>query len=91
MVDLKQLMFDKDINQTSLADILGVKQPTVSKLIKGIQEMQKYQYDGIPLYKAMEAVIRKVKMSDYMSAVETVSKLRVGLQKKKKGEERDEK
>ena len=61
------------------------------RMLELINDLQKYQYDGIPLYKAMEAVIRKVKMSDYMSAVETVSKLRAGLQKKKKGEERDEK
>lgn len=56
MVDLKQLMFDKDINQTSLADILGVKQPTVSKLIKGIQEMQKYQYDALVDYFGKETI-----------------------------------
>lgn len=50
MVDLKQLMFDRGINQTSLAEILGVTQPTVSKLIKGVQEFQKYQLDALEKY-----------------------------------------
>lgn len=50
MVNLKQLMFDRGINQTSLAEILGVTQPTVSKLIKGIQEIQKYQLDALEEY-----------------------------------------
>ena len=57
------------------------------RMLELINDLQKYQYDGIPLYKAMEAVIRKVKMSDYMSAVVTVSKLWVGLQKRMIGEE----
>ena len=50
MVNLKQLMFDRGINQTSLAEILGVTQPTVSKLIKGVQEFQKYQLDALEEY-----------------------------------------
>lgn len=50
MVNLKQLMFDRGINQTSLAEILGVTQPTVSKLIKGVQEFQKYQLDALEAY-----------------------------------------
>jgi phage repressor protein C with HTH and peptisase S24 domain len=50
MVDLKQLMFDRGINQTSLAEILGVTQPTVSKLIKGVQDFQKYQLDALEKY-----------------------------------------
>ena len=50
MVNLKQLMFDRGINQTSLAEILGVTQPTVSKLIKGVQEFQKYQLDALEKY-----------------------------------------
>lgn len=50
MIDLKQLMFDRGINQTSLAEILGVTQPTVSKLIKGAQEFQKYQLDALVEY-----------------------------------------
>lgn len=43
-------MFDRGINQTSLAEILGVTQPTVSKLIKGVQEFQKYQLDALEEY-----------------------------------------
>ena len=50
MVNLKQLMFDRGINQTSLAEILGVTQPTVSKLIKGVQDFQKYQLDALEEY-----------------------------------------
>ena len=50
MVNLKQLMFDRGINQTSLAEILGVTQPTVSKLIKGVQDFQKYQIDALVEY-----------------------------------------
>lgn len=61
------------------------------RMLELINELQKYQYNGIPLYKATETVIRKVKMSDYMSAVETVSKLKADLQKKKKGERKDDK
>jgi signal transduction histidine kinase/CheY-like chemotaxis protein len=61
------------------------------RMLELINELQKYQYNGIPLYKATETVIRKVKMSDYMSAVETVSKLKTDLQKKRKGERKDDK
>lgn len=43
-------MFDRGINQTSLAEILGVTQPTVSKLIKGVQDFQKYQLDALEEY-----------------------------------------
>lgn len=50
MVNLKKLMFDRGINQTSLAEILGVTQPTVSKLIKGVQDFQKYQLDALVEY-----------------------------------------
>lgn len=50
MVNLKQLMFDRGINQTSLAEILGVTQPTISKLIKGVQDFQKYQIDALVEY-----------------------------------------
>lgn len=60
------------------------------RMLYFINELQKYQYNGIPLYKATETVIRKVKMSDYMSAVETASKLKTDLQKKKKGEKKNE-
>lgn len=47
MVNLKQLMFDKDITQKQLADILGVSQPSVSKIIRGERSLQKYQYDAL--------------------------------------------
>lgn len=63
MVNLKQLMFDKEINQTSLAEILGVTQPTVSKLIKGVQEIQKYQLDALVEYFG-EEVIKAYSMPD---------------------------
>lgn len=60
-----------------------------TRMIELLTNLERYQYDGVPLYKAMESVIRKVKMSDYMSAVETVSRLRNNLQKKKKGGEQN--
>lgn len=56
MINLKQLMFDRGINQTSLAEILGVSQPTVSKLIKGVQDFQKYQLDALEKYFGEEVV-----------------------------------
>lgn len=49
-------MFDRGINQTSLAEILGVTQPTVSKLIKGTQDFQKYQLDALEEYFGEEVV-----------------------------------
>ena len=56
MINLKQLMFDRGINQTSLAEILGVSQPTVSKLIKGVQDFQKYQLDALEEYFGQDVV-----------------------------------
>ena len=56
MVNLRQLMFDKGINQTSMAEILGISQPTVSKLINGTQEFQRYQIDALEKYFGSEVI-----------------------------------
>lgn len=46
-----------------------------------LTELQKYQYCKTALQKPLETIVRKVKMSDYMSAVEKTVKLKEELEK----------
>ena len=41
-----------------------------------LQELQTYQYHGVSLQSSLEPVVRKIKMSDYMSAVEMLKKIK---------------
>ncbi|MCM1049102.1 MAG: ATP-binding protein [Clostridiales bacterium] len=49
------------------------------KMMTLLSEMQKYQYHGQELAQKLEPVKKKVEMSDYMSALETVSGIRDAL------------
>ena len=50
-----------------------------------VAELEKYQYCGKPLREELVSVRRKAEMSDYMSAVETLSKIRKRLEQDDKG------
>ena len=47
-----------------------------------LQQLKKYQFMDVPLEKPLRAVIRKVEMSDYMSAFDTLVKLKGEIMKK---------
>lgn len=47
MVNFKQLMFDKGLNQSDLANILGVSQSLVSKVIRGTRGVPVYYIDKL--------------------------------------------
>ena len=55
------------------------------KMLKLLKEMQEYQYCGTSLKNPLDKLIRKVKMSDYMSAVEKVAELKATLERNEKG------
>lgn len=42
MIDFKQLMFDKGLNQSDLAQILGISQSLVSKVVRGERGVPEY-------------------------------------------------
>jgi phage repressor protein C with HTH and peptisase S24 domain len=44
-IDIKQLMWDKGLTQTDIADIMGVNQSVVSKFIRGIRTPLKHHMD----------------------------------------------
>lgn len=46
------------------------------KMMEILQELQTYQYHGVSLQSSLEPVVRKIKMSDYMSAVEMLKKIK---------------
>ena len=46
-LNFKQLMFDHNINQVGLADIMGVSQSSISKIIKGMRSIQKHHLDKL--------------------------------------------
>ena len=47
MVNVKQLMFDKGLNQSDLANIWGISQSLVSKVIRGERSMPAYYIDKL--------------------------------------------
>lgn len=47
MIDLKLLMFDKGLNQTQLADILGISQSLMSKVMRGTRGFPGYYLDRL--------------------------------------------
>lgn len=48
-----------------------------------LRELQEYEYAGVPLDKPLAAILRKVEMSDYMSAYDTVLKIKNELNRKR--------
>ena len=46
-LNYKQLMFDMDINQVRLSEILGISQSSMSKIIKGDRSLQKHHIDKL--------------------------------------------
>jgi predicted transcriptional regulator len=46
-LNFKQLMFDMDINQVGLAEILGISQSSMSKIIKGERSLQGHHLDKL--------------------------------------------
>lgn len=47
MINLKQLIFDKGLNQSDLANILGISQSLVSKIIRGERGMPEYYIERL--------------------------------------------
>lgn len=47
MINLKQLIFDKGLNQCDLANILGISQSLVSKIIRGERGMPEYYIERL--------------------------------------------
>lgn len=46
-LNFKQLMFDYNINQVGLADIMGISQSSISKIIKGMRSIQKHHLEKL--------------------------------------------
>ena len=46
-LNFKQLIFDMDINQVGLAEVLGISQSSMSKIIKGERSIQKHHLDKL--------------------------------------------
>jgi len=55
------------------------------KMLTVLSKMQEYQYQGKRLNKELEPVKKKIVMSDYMSAIETLSGIRNRIQNDKEG------
>ena len=47
-----------------------------------LRELQEYEYGGVPLDKPLTAILRKVEMTDYMSAYDTLVKVKQELARK---------
>lgn len=58
------------------------------KMLDILSELKKYQYYGAALEEALAPIRRKVEMSDYMSAVEAVLRLKDQLKQNKEGDEK---
>ena len=56
------------------------------QMIVILSELQKYQYYGTALKETLAPIQRKVEMTDYMSAVDAVSKLKEKLKHSQKGD-----
>ena len=72
LVELENAMFD--LNEEKMVEILT--------------RLQGYQYCGTSLQNPLKTVVRKVKMSDYMSAVDKVTKLKEFLENNGNGDEK---
>ena len=55
-------------------------------MIELLEELQKYQYRGIPLNTRLAFLRHKIEMSDYMSAVENVLKIKDRIENGERGE-----
>lgn len=55
-LNFKQLMFDMDINQVGLAEILGISQSSMSKIINGERSLQEHHLDRL-IEKFSEGVV----------------------------------
>lgn len=53
------------------------------EMLRILSEMQKYQYCQTPLEEKLSPIKKKVEMSDYMSAIDTISHIRDNLKEKK--------
>lgn len=55
------------------------------RMLELLTELQKYQYHGTPLEEPLASVRRKIEMSDYMSAVEALTKIKDKLKNSEEG------
>ena len=81
-LDLKELseeLFDKFLTdlENAMYSLDG------EEMLRILSEMQKYQYYQTPLEEKLSPVKKKVEMSDYMSAIDTISHIRDNLKEKK--------
>lgn len=74
-------IFDQRIQEleTAMYELDG------AQMLKIITELENYQYSGVALREALSAVRRKVEMTDYMSAMDVLLKLRERLQNGARG------
>ena len=77
--ELSEEMFDGML--TELEDAMYALEG--ERMLAILSQMQEYQYCRAALEKKLTPVKKKVEMSDYMSAVDTVSKIRKELKSKK--------
>ncbi|MCH5344740.1 MAG: response regulator [Acetatifactor sp.] len=57
-----------------------------ARMLEILEEMQKYQYHGTPLKPSVAPLRRKIEMSDYMSAVENILKIKNRIKSGRGGE-----
>ena len=69
MIDFKQLMFDKGLNQSDLAQIWGISQSLVSKVVRGERGVPKYYVEKI-IEHFGEDVIKKYTIPDRIAPAE---------------------
>ena len=75
LLELDEETFDAQIKELENAMYELDKEQMLSVLSK----LQEYEYHKIPLSKKLIPVKKKIEMSDYMSAVDTISKIRENL------------
>lgn len=80
--ELSEEMFDRLFSE--LEDAMYALEG--ERMLAVLSQMQEYQYCQTALEKKLAPVKKKVEMSDYMSAVDTVSKIREELKNKRKGD-----
>lgn len=80
--ELSEEMFDRLLSE--LEDAMYALEG--ERMFAVLSQMQEYQYCQTALEKKLAPVKKKVEMSDYMSAVDTVSKIREELKNKRKGD-----
>ncbi len=59
-----------------------------AQLLTVLEELEQYQYEGVALKEALFVTRRKVEMTDYMSALDVLQKLRGRLQNSTRGGDR---